>query len=179
MDEFRELRADEIEVRVQSVRKGNEHIGAILLLYKDARCDMNVLDETVGTMGWKREHAVIGNRLYCTVSLFDEIKGEWISKQDVGTESNTEAEKGQASDAFKRACFNWGIGRELYTAPFTYVRLTEEEYTEDKGKLKLRPGVKFHVEKIEYKNRKISKLIISDKNKNHRYHFGVDKDATQ
>lgn len=177
MEEFRTLRADEIEVRVQSVRKGKDCVGAILLLYKDARCDMNVLDETVGPMGWKREHTLIGDRLYCTVSLYDKDKQQWISKQDVGTESNTEAEKGQASDAFKRACFNWGIGRELYTAPFTYVKLADSEYNEDRGKFKLNVGVKFHVKEIEYSNRKISKLIIADKDHNHRYHFGVQKDG--
>lgn len=175
MDEFRTLRADEIEVRVQSVRKLSNGAGAILLLYKDARCDMNILDENVGIMGWKREHNLIGDRLYCTVSLFDKDTGQWISKQDVGTESNTEAEKGQASDAFKRACFNWGIGRELYTSPFIYIALKNDEIYDDRGKLKLKSGVSFSVESIDYKNRKISKLIIADKNGNHRYQFGSEK----
>lgn len=175
MDEFRTLRADEIEVRVQSVRKGNNNIGAILLLYKDARCDMNILDESVGLMGWKREHNLVGDRLYCTVSIFDKDTNQWISKQDVGTESNTEAEKGQASDAFKRACFNWGIGRELYTAPFIYITLKNDEFYEDRGKLKLKSGVSFCVESIEYKNRRISRLIIVDKSGDRRYQFSVEK----
>lgn len=178
MDEFRTLRADEIEVRVQSVRKGNNAVGAILLLYKDARCDMNILDESVGLMGWKREHNLIGDRLYCTVSLFDKDSDQWISKQDVGTESNTEAEKGQASDAFKRACFNWGIGRELYTAPFIYITLKNEEFYEDRGKLKLKSGVSFRVESIEYKNRRISSLMIVDKNGERRYQFDTEKKQT-
>nr|WP_297765614.1 hypothetical protein [uncultured Butyrivibrio sp.] len=111
--EIRRLRADEIEVRVQSVNKG----GVILLLYKDARVDQNILDETYGTFGWKRTHQMIGERLYCTVQVKNPDNGEWVEKQDVGTESYTEKEKGQASDSFKRACFNLGIGRELYTAP--------------------------------------------------------------
>lgn len=114
---FRPLRADEIDVRVAQVLKKGGDNGVLLLLYKDARVDQNILDETFGPFGWKREHQLIGDRLYCTVSVKDPETGEWVSKQDVGTESNTEKEKGQASDSFKRACFNWGIGRELYTGP--------------------------------------------------------------
>lgn len=110
---FRKLKANEIDVRVQSVSKaGNK---ARLLLYKDARCDMNILDETVGPMNWQRYHS--RDNANCTVSIYDDSKGLWVSKEDTGTESNTEKEKGLASDSFKRACFNWGIGRELYTAP--------------------------------------------------------------
>lgn len=103
------LRHDQIDFRVQSVRNGY----AIILAYKDARCDMQRLDEVVGPMNWKREH----NGPYCTVSIYNSNTQEWVSKQDIGTESNTEKEKGLASDSFKRACFNWGIGRELYDYP--------------------------------------------------------------
>lgn len=109
MKKIRELRADEIEVRVGIVKKN----GISLLLYKDARCDMNILDETFGITGWQRKHELINGALFCTVSIKGE-NGEWISKQDVGVESYTEAVKGAASDSFKRACFNIGIGRELY-----------------------------------------------------------------
>ncbi|MCR5670707.1 MAG: hypothetical protein K6G10_06845 [Butyrivibrio sp.] len=116
--DFRPLRPDEIECRVQSVNKG----GVVLLLYKDARVDQNLLDETFGIFGWQRRHEMIGDRLYCTVSVRDPKTGEWISKQDVGTESYTEKEKGQASDSFKRACFNLGIGRALYTAPNIFIK---------------------------------------------------------
>lgn len=108
---FRDLRADEIECRVA---QANEY-GVTLLLYKDARCDQTILDETVGEFGWQRQHA--RDNANCIVSIWDEKKQQWISKEDTGTESNTEKEKGLASDSFKRACFNWGIGRELYTAP--------------------------------------------------------------
>lgn len=114
---FRRLKATEIDCRVSTVTQK----GCSLLLYKDARVDQNILDETFGLFGWQRSHQLIGDRLYCTVSVWDEKKSQWISKQDVGTESYTEKEKGQASDSFKRACFNLGIGRELYTAPFIWI----------------------------------------------------------
>lgn len=117
---FRKLDASEIDARVATVTEK----GCSILLYKDARVDMNILDETVGVTNWKRSHQLIGDRLYCTVEIWDEEKHEWIAKQDVGTESYTEKEKGQASDSFKRACFNLGIGRELYTAPFIWIPST-------------------------------------------------------
>lgn len=112
---FRKLKADEIECRIGQIKEN----GLSLLLYKDARCDMNVLDETVGPMNWKREHT--RDNKNCIVSIWDSEKKEWVSKEDTGTESNTEAEKGLASDSFKRSCVNWGIGRELYTAPFIWI----------------------------------------------------------
>lgn len=117
--EIRTLRADEIECRVSMV---NEK-GLGLLLYKDARADQKILDETFTPYGWKRSHQAINGNLYCTVEVWDPEKQQWIGKQDVGTESTSEKEKGQgqASDSFKRACFNWGLGRELYTAPFIWV----------------------------------------------------------
>ncbi len=112
---FRKLRADEIDVRVGSINKG----GVSLLLYKDARCDMNILDETVGPLRWQRHHS--RENANCVVAIFDDELKEWIEKEDTGTESNTEKEKGLASDSFKRACVNWGIGRELYTAPDIFI----------------------------------------------------------
>lgn len=116
MKEFRTLTADEIEVRVGTVSNGK----ANLLLYKDARCDMNILDETVGAMNWKRRHC--RDNANCIVSIWDKEKNEWVEKEDTGTESYTEREKGLASDSFKRACVNWGIGRELYTAPIISIK---------------------------------------------------------
>ena len=112
---FRDLRADEIDCRIAMVKQS----GISLLLYKDARCDMNILDETVGAFNWQRSHT--RDNANCIVSIYDEDKKQWVSKEDTGTESNTEKEKGLASDSFKRACFNWGIGRELYTAPYIWV----------------------------------------------------------
>ncbi len=114
---FRILRHDEVELRVNQVTEK----GFSLLLYKDARCDMNILDETVGPFGWKREHDQINGKEFARVSIFDKALGEWVWKEDCGTESNTQKEKGESSDAFKRACVNWGIGRELYTKIFIWI----------------------------------------------------------
>ena len=117
---FRPLVADEIDCRISTIKdKDGKPTGLSLLLYKDARCDQNILDETVTPMNWKREHT--RDNRNCIVSIWDEKKQQWISKEDTGTESNTEKEKGLASDSFKRACFNWGIGRELYSAPFIWI----------------------------------------------------------
>lgn len=157
---FRTLKESEIDVRVQSVTEK----GCILLLYKDARCDMNILDETVGPMNWKREHT--RDNANCIVSLWDEDKEQWVSKEDTGTESNTEKEKGQASDSFKRACFNWGIGRELYTSPFIWVKSDDCNIYSVKGK-DGKPiwkcNDKFEVEKIAYdENKNIIGLSIKN-----------------
>ena len=114
--EIRLLRADKIECRIGTISDK----GLSLLLYKDARADMKILDETFGILGWKRTHQSIDGNLYCTVEIWDSEKKEWISKQDVGTVSYTEKEKGQASDSFKRACVSVGIGRELYSASATF-----------------------------------------------------------
>ena len=143
---FRNLKASEIEVRAAQVQEE----GASLLLYKDARVDQRILDETVGEFNWKRSHQLIGDNLYCTVEIYDHEKKEWIAKQDVGTESYTEAEKGQASDSFKRACFNWGIGRELYSAPFIWVSKDKVEIAKNsKGKFYIK-SFKPKVESIAY-----------------------------
>jgi hypothetical protein len=159
---FRPLKETEIDVRVQSVTEK----GCILLLYKDARCDMNILDETVGPMNWKREHT--RDNANCIVSLWDEEKEQWVSKEDTGTESNTEKEKGQASDSFKRACFNWGIGRELYTSPFIWVKKDDCNMYSIKGnngKDIWKCNDKFEVEKIAYdENKNITGLSIKNNN---------------
>ena len=149
---FRDLRADEIDCRIAMVKSN----GVSLLLYKDARCDMNILDETVGPYNWQRTHS--RDNANCTVSLWDEDKKQWISKEDTGTESNTEAEKGLASDSFKRACFNWGIGRELYTAPFIWVDASVCAITNGKC------YDKFKVTDIKIEDKKIIYLqIINEK----------------
>lgn len=144
---FRTLRADEIEVRVAQVSEK----GAQLLLYKDARCDMAILDETVGPMGWQRIHS--RENANCTVLLYDVDKKEWIGKEDTGTESNTEAAKGLASDSFKRSCVNWGIGRELYTSPFIWVPADRLKLTTGTSG-KPRTFDRFAVEKIVYDDRR-------------------------
>ena len=135
MNKFRTLRADELDCRVGTC---NEK-GFTLLLYKDARCDQNILDETVGAENWQRDHKEVKGNLYC------------------GVESNTEKEKGEASDSFKRACFNWGIGRELYTSPFIYIKGNTEKNNKGKDVPTFRS---ITVKEIEYTDGKISKLTI-------------------
>ena len=156
--EFRKLKADEIECRIGQIKA----TGLTLLLYKDARCDMNVLDETVGPLNWKREHT--RDNRNCIVSIYDEEKKEWVSKEDTGTESNTEADKGLASDSFKRACVNWGIGRELYTAPFIWVKKEDCNISATSGD-RFRCYDKFKVVKLTYKkNGDIDGLCIRNEN---------------
>lgn len=142
--QFRDLRKDEIDCRVGSVKEGK---GLSLLLYKDARVDMDILDETVGSENWQREHYEVKGNLFCRVGI--KFGEEWVWKADCGTESNTEKEKGEASDSFKRACFNWGIGRELYTAPFIWIK------EEDGGKYD-----RYIVEKIRIEKKTITGLAI-------------------
>lgn len=162
MENFRNLKAEDIEVRLQSSTDKQ----AIFLLYKDARCDMNILDETVGSLNWKREHIIKDGINYCRVSIYDETKQEWVFKEDCGSESNIEKDKGASSDAFKRACFNWGIGRELYTVPDIKVKLTEKDIFNGKCSLKLK------VASITITNKKITALVLTDRFNNIRYTFG-------
>ena len=162
---FRQLKSDEIEARVATVSEK----GCSLLLYKDARCDMNILDETVGAMNWMRSHT--RDNANCIVSIWDKDKNQWISKEDTGTESFTEKEKGLASDSFKRACFNWGIGRELYTAPFIWISADKVSLTMRNGKYTTYD--KFVVESICYDDkRQISALSIKNQAGKRVYTFG-------
>lgn len=157
MKELRLLKPNEIDVRVGSI---NEK-GATLLLYKDARVDMNILDETVGVGGWQRKHYELKGHIYASVGV--KIDDEWVWKDDVGTESVSEATKGESSDSFKRACFNWGIGRELYTAPFTWI--SADNYTSFKNPKTGKLGTydKFVVVSIMYdESREISYLVIKN-----------------
>lgn len=172
MLKFRDLTKDEIDCRVQSVKEK----GLVLLLYKDARVDQNILDETVGAARWQREHYECKGNLFCRVGIYVPMSEEpedemlpdfrewgWVWKADCGTESNTEAQKGEASDSFKRACFNWGIGRELYTAPFIWI--PADKCNINNGKC----YDKFVVEKIVIEDKQITALAIrntSKKNEN-------------
>ena len=175
MKEIRVLRADEIDARVGQQKKDNS--GCSLLLYKDARVDMTILDEVFGPMNWQRRHS--RDNANCIVSVWDDEKKCWVDKEDTGTESNTEKEKGLASDSFKRACTNWGIGRELYTAPFIWINLTQGDL-DKQGRIK----TKFKVTDIEYdEQRQIRLLEITDNKGTIRYSFGkamkrtIPKDA--
>lgn len=165
MKEIPLLTANDVECRIKKIT--NE--GAVLLLYKTARVDMRILDEVYGSMSWKRHHEVINGNLFCTISVWDSDKAQWISKQDVGTESNAEAEKGQASDAFKRAGFAWGIGRELYDSPFIWISGKVSKYD------------RFHVTDIQYDREKqaFTRLTICDDKGKERYRLNGTKTDRQ
>ena len=170
---IRPLMSAEIECRVGSMK--SDGTGCSLLLYKDARVDMRILDEVFGPMNWKRSHDVVNGNLFCTISIWDSEKKEWVAKQDVGTESYTEKEKGQASDAFKRAGFNWGIGRELYTGPFIWIQLDKSEVYQKNGSYY--PNIKFSVKDIDYNEQKEIKMLVIQDNHDHvRYVFGTTKE---
>lgn len=170
MCKFRRLKATEIYARVDRCGARDGNGWAALLLYKDARVDQTILDETVGPENWEKSYEMIDGKLYCTVCIWDSTKNHWVRKQDVGTESNSEPEKGQASDAFKRACFCWGIGRELYSAPDIFINLRKDEWTEVSGKVRMTARVEYKVAEIAYTDDgNISALTITDKDGNVRY----------
>lgn len=164
---FEKLTAEEIECRVKTVKKD----GCQILLYKTARVDAKLLDQEVGAENWQNDFKEIGGVLYGGISVRTE-NGEWVTKWDCGTESNTEAEKGRASDAFKRAGFKWGIGRELYYAPYIWIEKKDLQNHWETGKTD-RYGNKiwscadrFKVTSIAYEDDKIVELVIyNDTNK--------------
>lgn len=161
--EIRPLMANEIEVRVGTLKKDGS--GASYLLYKDSRCDMKILDEVFGAFNWQREHKELKGVIYCGVSIRSE-QGEWVTKWDAGAESHVEKEKGEASDSFKRACTNWGIGRELYTSPQIWVNFADDYERNAKGNIGLR------VSNISVIDGKIVALEIVDKKGNVRFTMG-------
>lgn len=174
---FRKLRADEIEVKVKMTNDG----GSVFLLYKTARTDMDILDETVGSENWQCAYETIKDNLYCKIGIWNEKLAQWIWKQDCGIESREDGEgnekKGEASDAFKRAGFKWGIGRELYTSPFIWVKsdvvpVVETFVGSKKYRIKDR-FAKFCVSKIEYTDSgDICTLVIKDNKNNTVYTYG-------
>ena len=175
---FRPLEADEIECRINQI---NEK-GLTLLLYKDARCDMNILDETVGPMNWQRKHT--RDNANCIVSIYVAGINQWVEKEDTGTESNTEKEKGLASDSFKRACVNWGIGRELYTAPFIYIPAVDKaevrNYKSYQKNNKYASNDNFIVEAIRYdEKRNITALCIKNETLNKRVYIWQQPEKTE
>ena len=164
---IRLLKAHEINCRVLSVKDE----GYSLLLYKDARVDMDILDELYGTLGWQRTHELIDGNLHCTISVWDKDEKHWVAKQDVGTESFAEKEKGQASDSFKRAGVNAGIGRELYTAGFIWITEKGDVYTGKNGKLAVKGELS--VKEIGYnEHNEINHLVIADNYGNVRFTKG-------
>ena len=167
------LKIDEIDFRVQSVSKSGR---ATILAYKDARVDMNRLDAVYGVDGWQKKYDLIDGKLFCSVGIYSEKLNQWIWKQDVGTESNTEKEKGQASDAFKRACFNLGIGRELYDYPLIQVQLTDREFDKSTGKVTWDFKLKEWKWGSEFdENGVLVKLAAKDENGNLRFNWKKQK----
>ena len=157
---FRKLKPSEIELRVGATTES----GFSLLLYKTARVDANILDETVGAFNWQKRFYQVKQTMICSLGIYFEDRKEWIWKDDAGDESNTEAIKGEASDSFKRAGFAFGIGRELYTAPFVWIWKDENN---DPRKSH------YTVQSIEYQDNEISKLVITnDKTKEIVYKLG-------
>lgn len=174
--EFRKLKAKEIDCRISQIEK----TWCTLLLYKDARVDQDILDETVGCMNWQKEYQLIDGQLFCTISIWDEDKKQWVGKQDVGVESFSEAEKGRASDAQKRSSFCFGIGRELYSAPDIFILPRKDIHYKNNGKdveefFEYKDGkyttkTKFYVDLIGYdEDGDICDLIIRDKKGNIRF----------
>ena len=171
--EFRKLKAEEIDCRVSQIASNY----CTLLLYKDARVDQNILDETVGAMNWQKRY--LRDNANCIVGIWDEDKKQWVEKEDTGTESFTEQEKGLASDSFKRACFNWGIGRELYTAPSIFIfprkdMVKQKEDEEPKEFFQNANGkyttkTRFYVDYIDYEGNNIADLVIRDHKGNIRF----------
>ena len=172
MCKFRDLRADEIESRIQSVKWDATHpnkCGIVLLLYKDARVDMNILDETVDSSNWQNKFYEHKGILFCSLGINTNFNrptepDRWVWKDDAGVESNTEAEKGNASDARKRSGTAWGIGRELYTSPFIWIPSDKCDIKDVSGKKQCYD--KFVVEKINIKDKKIVGLVIRNSSKN-------------
>lgn len=168
---FRALEPSEISVRVGQVGKR----GVSLLLYKDARVDMNILDEVYGSEYWQRVHREVKDNMLAAVGVWNDAIKEWIWKWDIGTESNVEKEKGEASDSFKRACINLGIGRELYTAPFIFIPCKTAK--QDNGRYKVDDETYdfngAYIQNIEYEEkgstRKIKSLVIADRKGNQIY----------
>lgn len=154
MTEIRKLKPDEISVKVKKITEK----GCLLLLYKTARVDAQILDETFGAAGWVNDFKEIKGNLFCGIGIKQE-DGSFLWRWDCGVESATEAEKGEASDAFKRAGFKWGIGKELYSSPFIWANV---ETTKDaKGGYALKDRfMTFKVASIAYQGDKISSLTI-------------------
>ena len=193
--EIRTLRAEEIECRVGTI-SGR---GCSLLLYKDARCDMNILDEVFGSNNWQRDHKELKGNIYCGISIWDNEKKQWVTKWDCGKESYTESEKGEASDSFKRAGFNVGIGRELYSSPFIWImpRTDMKPYNvkdvdgkeanefygykkDNYNNLVYTTKTSFQVKEIGYdENRKINKLTIVDNKGNVRFEIATQEEQKE
>ena len=177
--EFPTLTKDQIECKVKQVTAK----GVVVLLYKTARVDMDMLDNIVGPMNWQNSYEDIDGVLHCCIAIRNSETNEWVSKSDCGIESRADGDgnekKGEASDAFKRAGFRWGIGRELYSAPFTFISVETKQNS--RGNYEMADKfAKFSVGEIDYdENRKISKLIIVDNNGKEVFKFPRNASASK
>ena len=167
----RPLNINEIDFRVQSINKGGY---ATILAYKDARADMNRLDEVCGVLNWKREH--LNGNANCIVSIWNDVTKQWISKEDTGTESSAEKQKGLASDSFKRACFNFGIGRELYDYPVIQIKLNDNEFDKSTNKPTWNFRLKEWIWFSQFTNGKLTYLACKDNNSKVRFSYGKYKE---
>lgn len=166
------LSVDNIEFRVDNIIKGKDKIFAQILAYKDARADMRIADEVLGPENWQcnftRDSA---SSMICNIGV--KVDGEWVWKAYNGSASNFEADKGTASDAFKRAWVMWGIGRHLYSFPTIFVELFEGEYWEKDGKIfgskSFRP--QDWAWKVEYDAQGVPLKIEASHKGNVRYNF--------
>ena len=167
------LKINEIDFRIQSINKGGY---ATVLAYKDARVDMNRLDAVFGVGYWQRKHTLINGNLFCSVGIFNKELNQWVWVEDVGVESNAEKEKGQASDSFKRACFNLGIGRELYDYPLIQIKLLDNEFDKQTNK----PTFNFKLKEWKWisqfdENKQLTFLGCTDNNNKVRFQYGTYK----
>ena len=178
------LTIDDIDFRVQSINRGGY---ATILAYKDARVDMNRLDAIYGAEGWQRKHEFKNNKSYCAVGVYSERTSTWVWKEDVGTESNVDKEKGQASDSFKRACFNFGIGRELYDYPIISIKLMQGKDARSgewfMSGTSPKQGYKLNLKKwkwlSQFEGGKISFLAAQDDHGKTRFQWGKYKQETK
>lgn len=168
---FRTLKANEIDVRVGNVAKNDS--GFFLLLYKNARVDQTILDETVGQWNWQCKYYQVKNTMVCSVGIFNEERNEWLWKDNGGDDDyQAEQVKAELSDAFKRACFNWGIGRELYYSPKIWINQDSENQPKTSH---------YSVKNIEYdENKRITRLtIVNDKTKKVVFLYGEKEKSAQ
>jgi len=169
---FRDLTEDEIELRVGSTNDS----GFQLLLYKNARIDMQLLDEVVGVGNWQREHYILGNDIYCKVGIYNEELKQWVWRADAGSSGTIEEEKSKASDSFKRACVNFGLGRCLYSAPFVWI-VSKDKDGVMTGETKKE---RYFVDEIGYVDHKITKLVIkNEKTKKVVFSMGSNQKVAQ
>lgn len=164
---IRLLTENDVELRIRKITETKKGVFVTLLVYKEARTDMDILDEAFGPMNWQRKHKLIGNAMYCAISVWDAEKKQWVEKEDAGKESYSEAEKGQASDSFKRSGVNWGIGRELYNAPKMRIKLEADEYIKEDGNI------------ITYKSFSVKSMVYDKESSRYTVFTVVDEDGNE